>query len=196
MRSHGLEGFRYGGLSLYLTRALDHRFHFVEIAARFLNRDDVGMVGEFDHNFGGDVVSRGLRKVVDDDGQRGAVGNRAIESQQVRRQHLLLVVVRSAHHGSVVPELGSILGEPQSFLRGLDSGACDHDFIGSGSGERGLQNVTAFLVGEQDGFAGRALDHYTRNRRARVALDVRFDLFVIDLAVWIERRRDGRKDSG
>ena len=60
----------------------------------------------------------------------------------------------------------------------------------------GFQHVAAFLIGKQNRFAGRALDDDARNRRARVALNVRFNLFVIDLAVGIERRRDGWENSG
>ena len=112
------------------------------------------MAGKFDHDFGGNIVSGSLRKVVNDNRQRGAVGDRAIERKQVRRQHLLFVVVRSAHHGGVVAELGRILGEPQRFRRGLDAGAGDHDFIGRGSSDGGLEDVAALLVGKQDRFAG------------------------------------------
>ncbi len=104
--------------------------------------------------------------------------------------------MRSAHHGGVVAELGGIFGEPQRFLRRLDAGAGDHDFVGRGGGDGGLEDVAALLVGEQDRFAGRALDDDARDGRARVALDVRLELLVIDLAVGIEGRRDGREDSG
>ena len=154
------------------------------------------MAREFDHDFGGNVVSGGLREVVDDDRQRGAVGDRAIERQQVRGEHLPLVVVRSAHHGGVIAEFGGIFGEPQSFMCGLDAGACDHNFMGRGGGESRFQHVAAFLVGQQNRFAGGAQRHDAGDRRARVALDVRFELFVIDLAIGIEGRGDGRKNSG
>ncbi len=112
------------------------------------------MAGEFDHDFGGNVVSGGLREVVDDDRQRGPVGDRAIEREQVRRKHLLFVVVRSTHHGGVVAEFGRIVGEPQRFLRRLDARAGDHDFVGRGSGDCSLEDVAALLVGKQDRFAG------------------------------------------
>ena len=155
-RSYGLERFRHGGLPLYIdvARALDHLFHFVEVAARFLDGDDVGMAREFDHHFGGDVVPGGLREVVDDDRQRGPVSDRAIESEQVRGQHLPLVVVRSAHHGGVIAEFGGILGEPQSFMCGLDARARDHDFARRSGGESGLQHVAAFLIRKQNRLAG------------------------------------------
>ncbi len=137
-----------------MTRTLDHGFHFVQVATRFLDGDDVGMAREFNHHFSWDVVSRGLREVVDDDRERRPVGDGAIKSEQVRRQHLLLVVMRSAHHGGVVAKLGRIFGEAQSSVRGFDARAGDHHFVRRGGGERRLQHVAAFLVREQDGFAG------------------------------------------
>src|SRR5208337_1306422 len=44
-RSHGLERLGHGNLSLHVARALDHRFHFVEVTARLLDRCNVGMSG-------------------------------------------------------------------------------------------------------------------------------------------------------
>src|SRR5258707_8520630 len=96
-RCHGIECFRHGGLPFYLTRALDQLLHFVEVAARFLDGDNAGMVCEFDYEFGGHVVSGGLREVVDDDRERRPVCYRTIESEQARGQHLLFVIVRRAN---------------------------------------------------------------------------------------------------
>jgi len=44
------------------------------------------MPGEFNHNFAWNVISRSLRKVIDDDRKRGAIGNSSIERKQVRWQ--------------------------------------------------------------------------------------------------------------
>ncbi len=111
------------------------------------------MACKFDHNLRGDIVSGRLRKVVDDDRQRRTVGYRAIESEQVCRQHLLSVVVRRAHHGRIVTEFGRVFGQPQSLMCRLDAGACDHHFIGSGSCQRDFQHVATLLIGEQNGLS-------------------------------------------
>src|SRR5580658_2224912 len=124
------------------------------------------MAGEFDHDFGRHIVSGSLREVIDDDWQSRTVCNRPIEGEQVRRKHLLLVIVRSADHGGIVAELSSVFGESQSFLRGFDSCACDHDLIGSSSGQRGFQHVAALLIGKEYSLAGRALNNYARDWRA------------------------------
>ena len=179
-----------------MTRALDHGLYFVEIAAGFLDGDDVGMGRQFDDDVGGHVVSRSLRKIVDDDRQRGAVGNGAIKGEQVRRMHLLFVVVRSAHHGAIVSEFGGVLGEVKGLVRRLAASAGNHDFIGSGGCQRCFQHIAPFLIGEKDGFASRSLHHNASDRRTRVAFSIRFDLFVVNLAIGIKRRGNGRENSG
>ena len=110
--------------------------------------------------------------------------------------HLLFVVVRSANHGGVVAELGGVLGETKSFDGGLDAGAGDHHFVGRGGGDGGFEDVAAFLVGEQNGFSGGTLHYDAGDRGARIALDIRLQLFVVDGAVGVEGRGDGREDSG
>ena len=154
------------------------------------------MAGEFDHDLGGDVISGGLREIVDDDGQRRAVGYGAIESQQVRRVHLLFIIVWSSHHGGVIAQFGGVFGEAQSFTGGLDAGACDHHFIGRGGGQSRFEHVAAFLIREQNRFSRRTLDYDARDRRARIALNVGFDFLVIHFAVGIEGRGNGWEDSG
>src|SRR6266436_1736613 len=69
------------------------------------------MPAELVIELGGHVVSGGSGEVIDDDRERGPVSYRPIESQQARRQHLLLVVVRRANQGGVVAEFGGVLGE-------------------------------------------------------------------------------------
>ena len=68
------------------------------------------MLGQFNHHLCGNVVSGRLREVVDDHRERRAVGNGAVEGEQVRGRHLLLVVVRRAHHGNVIAEFRRVFG--------------------------------------------------------------------------------------
>ena len=68
------------------------------------------MPGKFNHNFSWNVVAGSLRKVINDDRKRGAIGDGAIVRKQVRGQHLFFVVMRGANHGDVISQLGGVLG--------------------------------------------------------------------------------------
>ena len=103
--------------------------------------------------------------------------------------------MRRAHHGGVVAERGGVLGQPQGFDGRLDAGAGDHHLVGRRRFHGRLQHVAPLLIAEQDGLAGRALHHHARDRRPRVPVDIGFELSVVNIAVGIERRGDGRKDS-
>src|SRR5437773_3728917 len=61
--------------------------------------------------------SKKKRKDVDDDRQRGAVSDGAIESQHIGRLHLCLVVMRRTHHCNVVSQLGCVLGDAHRLNR-------------------------------------------------------------------------------
>jgi len=103
--------------------------------------------------------------------------------------------MRRAHQGHVVAERGGVFGEAQGFDGGLDASGSYQDLFRGGGFADGFEDVAAFLVGEQDGFSGGTLDDDAGDGRARVALDVVLDLFVINLAVGVERRGDGGEDS-
>src|SRR5260221_13079610 len=74
------------------------------------------MVCEFDYEFGGHVVSGGLREVVDDDRERRPVCYRTIESEQARGGHLLFVIKRRGERCPGVSCHGWVLGELQRFM--------------------------------------------------------------------------------
>src|SRR5580692_9896508 len=103
--------------------------------------------------------------------------------------------MRSTHHGGVISEFGGIVGETKSLVRRVDASTRNHDFIRSDSGQRGLQNVPTFLIGEKDGFASRSLNDNASDGRARVALGIRFNFLVINFAVGIKRRGNGWENS-
>ena len=153
------------------------------------------MLRQFDHQFGRNVVAGSLRKVVNDHRQRRAIGHGAVKRQDVRWLHLLLVVVRSAHHGNVVAQFGGVFGKPQSLNRRLDARARDQHFVRRSRLARGLQHIAPLLIGKQNGLAGRTEHDDARARRARIALNIALELFEVDVAVRIERRGDGRKNT-
>ncbi len=153
------------------------------------------MLSQFNHDFGRNVVARRLREVVDDDGERRAVGNGAVEGEHVRRQHLLFVVMRGAHHGHVVAEFGSVFREAKSLDGRLNARPGNQDFVGRSGVTRALEHIPPLLIGEQDGFAGRSLHDDTRDRCTRVAVHVVFQLLEINVALGIKRRGDGRENS-
>ena len=103
--------------------------------------------------------------------------------------------MRGTHHGDVVAKFSGIFGEPQSFDRGLDAGAGNQHFVGSGCFAGRLQNIALLLIGEHERLARRPEHDDARDRSPRVALDVGLKLFIVDVAVGIERRGDGRKNS-
>ena len=61
-RSDCIESFRDRGAALDVARALDHLANFFHVAARFLDPDHVRMLRQFDHHFGGNVISRKRRE--------------------------------------------------------------------------------------------------------------------------------------
>src|SRR4029079_7801213 len=69
------------------------------------------------------------------------------------------------------------------------------NLVRSSSFPRNLQYFAALVVGEHDGLAGRAQDNESSRRSFRVTLNIVLDLFEVDLAVGIKRRRDGRKNT-
>src|SRR5208283_5354001 len=142
------------------------------------------------------VVSGRLREVIDDDRQRRAVAYEAVERQHVRWvRHLSLVIMRSAHHGDVVAEIGRVFRQAQGFDGRLDSSAGDQHLFVGGRIARALQHLATLVIAKQNRLAGRALHHDASYRPARVLLDVLLQLAEVDLAVRIKRRSDGRKDS-
>ncbi len=154
------------------------------------------MFGEFDHKFSRDVVSRCLRKVVDDHRQRRAVAHKAIKRQHVCWiRHLAFVVMRRAHHRNVVAQLGGVLGQPQGFDGRLDPGASDQHFFVRSRFAGTLQYLAALFIAEQDGFASRAKHDNANHRRTRIVLDILFELAEVNFAVGIKRSGNGRKDS-
>ena len=185
----------HGGTALDVARALHHLADFFHVAAGFLNANQVWMIGQFNHEFGGNVVAGSLREVVNDHRQRRAVGHGSVEGQDIGRLHLLLVVMRRAHHGNVVAQFGGILGKAQRFDRRLDPRACDQNFVRRSRLARGFQHIAPLLIGKQNRLAGRAEHNNSSARRARIALNIAFELFEVDVAVGIERRRDGRKNT-
>ena len=79
------------------------------------------------------------------------------------RLHLLLVIVRRAHHGHVVAEFGGVFGETQGLDRGFDAGSRDQNFVRRSGLARDFQHIAALLIGKQNGFAGRAEHDDARN---------------------------------
>ena len=59
-----------------------------------------------------------------------------------------------------------------------------------------FSTCTLLFLRKQNRFSGRPEHDDARHRRTRIAFDVGFELLVVDVAVGIERRRDGGKDSG
>ncbi len=83
--------------SLYRTHQLGHFPDFFYIAAGFLDADDVGVLGKFGDEFGGEVVPGEGWDVVEQDRERGVVGYCAEEGEHVDRLgHLAFVEVRRA----------------------------------------------------------------------------------------------------
>src|ERR1700691_5437673 len=103
--------------------------------------------------------------------------------------------MRRAHHGGVVADFGGVFGEPQRLDGRLDPGASDQHLIRRSCFARRLQYIASLLIGKQDSLTGRTKHNDARARRARIALNVALELFKIHIAVGIERRRDGRKDT-
>ncbi len=104
------------------------------------------MSRQFDHQFRRHVVSRGLREVINDDGQRRAIGHRTIEGQQVGGLHLLLVVMWGTHHGNVIAQFGSVFGEAERLDGRFDASAGDQNFIGCGRLACALEDVAPLLI--------------------------------------------------
>ena len=154
------------------------------------------MLRQLHHGLGGNVVGRKRWDVVDQHGQRRAIGHRPVKSQQVRRMHLPSIEMRGAHESDVVSEFSRVLSQPQRLNRRLDSRPRNQNFAGRSRLPRGFEHITALRIREHDGLARRAEHNYARHRRARVALDIVFQLLEIHVAVRIEGRRDRRKDSG
>ena len=178
-----------------MPRAFHHLADLFHVPTRFLDANYIGVVRQFNHKFGGNVVTGGLREVVNNYRQRRTVGDRAIESKDVRRLHLLFVVMRRAHHGNVVTELGRGVGEPQRFVGRLDPCSGNQNFIGCSRFPRGFQHLAALLIGKKNGLSGRTQHDYPGTGRARITLDVALKFFVVDVAVGIKRRSDGRKNT-
>ena len=154
------------------------------------------MLGQLNDDLRGHVISGGLRKVVDDDRQRGAVSDCAIESQHIGRLHLSLVVMRRTHHCNVVSQLGCVLGEAQGLNRRLDSGSGNQHLVVGRRFAGRLQHLPLLFPRKENGFSSRAEHDDARHRGTRIAFDVGFELLVVNVTVGIERRGDGGKDSG
>ena len=103
--------------------------------------------------------------------------------------------MRRAHHGDVVADRRRVFGQAQRLGRRLDPGSGNQDFVIRCRLAGDFKYFATLFVGKQDGFAGRALHDDSRNGSFRIALDIGFELFVVDIAVGIKRGGYGRKDS-
>ena len=151
-RSHGVKGLGYGRHALDVPRALHHPTDFLDVGARFLHPDDVRVLGQFDHHFGGNVVGGKHRNVIDHHRQLRSVGDHTIERQEIGRLHLLAVEVWRADERHVVSQLRGVFGEPQRLAGRFHSCARNQDLMRSRSLPRRLQDIAPLLVGKQDGF--------------------------------------------
>src|SRR4029077_8288698 len=128
------------------------------------------MFRQFDDDFGWDVISGGLREVVNDDRKWGAVRHRAIERQHIVWLHLAFVVVRSTNHGDVVAQVGGVFGQQQSIAGGFDSSSGDQDLVVSSRFAGGLEDRAPLFVGKKYGLPSRTQHNQARDRGTRVAL--------------------------
>src|SRR5579863_7765485 len=60
---------------------------------------------------------------------------------------------------------------------------------------RGFKHIAPLLIGKKNRLAGRTEDDDASARRARVSLDITFEFLEVHIAVGIERRSDGRKNT-
>ncbi len=154
------------------------------------------MVAQFRHGVRRDVDSGGLRPVVDHDGDRALIGHRP-EIERLRRAVVdeVLVVVRRPDHGCLVTHFRRAPREFQGLLHALDAGAAQEEFLRRGVLRHQFEHAELLLEREVHAFARRAADGVAGESRAVPLPDVVGHLGLVDLAVGVERRRDGREDS-
>jgi len=142
-----------------VARTVNHLLYFFQIPARFFDRDDVRMTSELNDNVGRDVIAVAPGKLYI---RRAAASGqpRCDKSENVWPADLLLVVVRRTNHGRVVAELGTY--SVSLSVSWADSIPVPrHDLIRRSRGHGNLEYVATFVIGEQDGFAGRTLHDNT-----------------------------------
>ena len=191
----GLEVVGDAGFALDVMGAMDDALDFGDVAGGFLDAEDVGVGGEFDDEFDGQIVAGALREAVEDDRQGRAVGHGAEVVEHDGRGHLGAVVVRGAHQDGVIAERGGELAGLDRLLHGLVSAAGDHHLFRGGGFDGGAEDLALLLAVEQHGLAGGAEDDDASDGAAAVALDVVFQLFEVETAVGVVGSRDGGKDS-
>src|SRR6185437_2362907 len=110
---------------------------------------------------------------VEQDWNRGLIGDGAVISRQGAWRHRLLVIMRGADNGSVVAEVGGAGGHVERAAQGLLGGAGKQELPLRFADADGEAKDFQFLFAvEVNGFAARAQDEAACQRGGAVANEV------------------------
>ena len=103
--------------------------------------------------------------------------------------------MRSAHHGSFVPEAGGAIGQRNRFPHALGSCAGDQQFLRGGVLRYPFPELHLFVAGERHAFAGGTADDIARQTRQVPLFNIVLNFDFPNIAFGIERRGYRRKNT-